>query len=231
MKWTITYSALIVCLMLPPALTAQVASSAFGGASSSAFGGGGQSNPPVSGANPQSKWNHVELGAYADYFRFGINGSNSNFLGVGARIGVNVQPHVALEGEANYDFARDFTQSVTTSNGVSTTTTVTTSNIRPITALFGPKFQAGTSGPVRLFLTGKVGLIDFSSTNPSGGASTSAAFGTIGGSTTYFAAYPGGGVEFFGGPIGVRIEAGDEMILNNGIYNNLRATIGPTLRF
>ena len=221
MKFTITTAALTVCLILPAALAAQVANSA--------FGGGGQTSSPT--ANPQSKWNHVELGGYADYFRFGINGSNSNFLGVGARVGVNVQPHVALEAEANYDFARDFTQSVTTSNGVSTTTTVTTSNIRPITALFGPKFQVGTSGPVRAFVTGKVGLIDFSSTNPSGGASTSAAFGSIGGSTTYFAAYPGAGVEFFGGPIGVRIEAGDEMFLNNGLYNNLRASIGPTFRF
>lgn len=223
MKWTITYSALAACLIVLPAFAAH--------AESSAFGGGSQANPPITGAKSQSKWNHVELGAYADYFRFDISGSTSNFLGVGARAGVNVQPHVALEAEVNYDFARDFTQSVTTSNGVSSTTTITTSNIRPITGLFGPKFQLGTSGPVRLFVTGKAGFIDFSSTNPNGGASTAAAFGTVGGSTTFFAAYPGGGVEFFGGPFGVRIEAGDEIFLNNGVYNNFRATVGPTFRF
>lgn len=223
MKLTITTAAIAACLMLPSAFTAR--------AESSAFGGGSQANPPMTGAKSQSTWNHVELGGYADYFRFGINGSHSNFLGVGGRVGINVQPHVAIEGEVNYDFARDFTQSVTTSNGVSSTTTITTSNIRPITGLFGPKFQLGTSGPVRLFVTGKAGFIDFSSTNANGGASTSAAFGTVGGSTTFFAAYPGGGVEFFGGPIGIRIEAGDEIFLNNGAYNNFRATVGPTFRF
>ncbi len=215
MKWNITCAALAVCFMLPPALAAQVASSA--------FGGGGQANP--TGVNSSSKWNHVEIGAYADYFRFGINGSYSNFLGVGARLGVNVQPHVALEAEGNYDFARNYTSTVTTTTGTTTVTTTVKSNIRPITALFGPKFQLGTSGPVRAFITGKVGLIDFSTTNSAG------ALSSIGNTGTYFAAYPGGGLEFFGGPIGIRIEAGDEIFLNNGVYNNLRATIGPTFRF
>lgn len=218
MKWTITYAALAACLIAPPVFAAQAESSASGGGSQA-------SSPTITGANPQSKWNHVEVGVYADYLRFDISGSTSNFLGLGARVGANLTPHTALEAEANYDFARDFTQSVTTSNGVSTTTTITKSNIRPITALFGPKFQIGTSGPVRAFVTGKVGFVDFSTTTSAGAVST------IGGSATHFAAYPGGGIEFFGGPVGLRIDAGDELFLNNGVYNNFRATVGPTFRF
>ena len=48
---------------------------------------------------------------------------------------------------------------------------------------------------------------------------------------TDVAAYPGGGLEFFAGPLGIRLEAGDEIYVNNKAYNNLRVTFGPTLRF
>ena len=40
-----------------------------------------------------------------------------------------------------------------------------------------------------------------------------------------------GGLEGFVGPIGLRLEAGDEIYLNNGTFNNLRVTAGPTFRF
>jgi hypothetical protein len=43
--------------------------------------------------------------------------------------------------------------------------------------------------------------------------------------------YPGGGVEFFLGPIGIRMEVGDEIYFNDGAHNNLRATFGPQIRF
>jgi hypothetical protein len=44
--------------------------------------------------------------------------------------------------------------------------------------------------------------------------------------------YPGGGVEFNAGWLGIRAEAGDEiMFLNGGTRNNFRATIGPQIRF
>jgi hypothetical protein len=47
----------------------------------------------------------------------------------------------------------------------------------------------------------------------------------------HFAFYPGGGFEGFWGAFGLRLEAGDEVYLNNGTYNNLRVTFGPQLRF
>ena len=37
--------------------------------------------------------------------------------------------------------------------------------------------------------------------------------------------------EGFFGPIGLRVEAGDQMYFNNGTYNNLRVTFGPEIRF
>jgi hypothetical protein len=57
------------------------------------------------------------------------------------------------------------------------------------------------------------------------------AFTSVGSSGTHFAAYPGGGVEGFWGPFGLRAEVGDEIYLRNGTFNNLRVTFGPQLRF
>jgi len=173
--------------------------------------------------------NHAEIGAYADYFRLAPSGSAANYLGVGGRVAFNVNPAVALEAEMNYDFARDYT--TTFNNG--TSSTIVTSHVRPITGLFGPKFQFGGGGPFRVFATGKVGFLDFSSTTTGNvtGSQFSNGVSGIGGSGTHLAFYPGGGIEGFAGPIGIRAEAGDEIYLNNGTYNNLRVAIGPTFRF
>jgi len=174
--------------------------------------------------------NHAEIGIYADYFRFAPSSStNTNFVGTGGRFAFNVNPNVGLEAEMNYDFARNFTTAVT--NG--TSTTFVTSSVRPLTGLFGPRFQFGTSGPLRVFATGKVGFIDFSVNNSgivSGSTFTGAVSG-VGNPGTHFAFYPGGGIEGFIGPVGIRAEGGDEIYLNNGTYNNLRVAVGPTIRF
>jgi hypothetical protein len=174
---------------------------------------------------------HGEVGAYADYFRFSPGGSASNFVGVGGRVAFNVIPEVALEAEMNYDFARDYTSTYSNGNSVGGGTTVVTSSIRPLTGLFGPKFE--TPGPFKAFVTGKVGFVDFSVNNSGNVTSTGAtnAVAGVGGSGTHLAVYPGGGIEGFFGPIGLRAEAGDEIYFDNGTYNNLRVTFGPTIRF
>jgi len=173
--------------------------------------------------------NHGEFAAYGDFFRVAPSGHSAvNFVGLGGRFGVNVHPHVALEAEMSYDFARNYT--TIGSNG-GTTTTVT-SKIRPLTGLFGPKFQFGTSGPFRAFLAAKAGFIEFSRSYSGASTTTfSNSFDQFGGNSTHFAAYPGGGIEAFFGPIGIRAEAGDEIYLNDGAYHNLRVTFGPTIRF
>ena len=157
-----------------------------------------------------------------------------NYLGLGGRFGFSVSPHVQLEAEMNYDFEKNYTTTVTTGSGTTITSNTYTSQLRPLTGLFGPRFQVGTSGPLRAFITAKGGFIEYSYSNnaPSGATFTNAFSQFNNGGTTHFAAYPGGGIEFYGGALGVRIEAGDEIWLNNGTaYNNLRVTFGPTLRF
>lgn len=174
---------------------------------------------------------HGELGVYADYLRFDPSGASqsTNFVGAGGRVGFNVHPNLALEAEMSYDFARSFTS--TYDDG--TTTTVYTSRVRPLTGLFGPKLQFGTGGPFRAFVVGKLGFIDFSINNSgvvTGSGFTGAVSG-VGGGGTHMAFYPGGGVEMFAGWLGLRLEAGDELYLNNGAYNNLRVNAGPVIRF
>ena len=173
-------------------------------------------------------YDHGEVGVFADYFNFSPTDPNINFVGIGGRVAFNVHPNVALEAEMSYDFSRNFT--TITSNGG--TTTFVRTNLRPLTGLFGPKFQFGASSPVRFFVTGKVGFIDL---NTSGGAVTAGNLGTtiagVGNSATHLALYPGAGIEGFWGPFGLRLDVGDEIYLNNGTFNNLKVSFGPHFRF
>jgi hypothetical protein len=173
------------------------------------------------------QYDHATVGIYADYFRFAPTSSRTtNFVGFGARTAFNMSHHAQIEAEMNYDFERNFT--TICSNCVSTTFIRT--RVRPLTGLFGPKFQ--TSGPFKFFVTGKVGFINFSRTSaPVTPGTVSTAIAGVGNGGTHFALYPGAGFEGFWGPFGLRLEAGDEVYLNNGTYNNLRVTFGPQLRF
>ncbi|MGB7190294.1 MAG: outer membrane beta-barrel protein [Acidobacteriaceae bacterium] len=193
-----------------------------------------QYNPPPQHYDPPANSayfrNHGEIGVYADYLNFKAGSYNSNYVGVGGRVGFNVNPNIALEAEMNYDFARNFTSTYT--NGANTTFVKT--RIRPLTGLFGPKFQLGRSSAFRAFLEGKVGFIDFSTTNTPNvvsGGTFSSAIDQIGGGGTHLAVFPGGGIEAFLGPIGLRLDVGDEIYVANGAKNNLRVTFGPTIRF
>jgi len=168
---------------------------------------------------------HVEVGAFVDYFRFSDTTPKINFIGLGGRAAFNLRPSVQLEAEMAYDFQRNYTN--TFSNGV--TTADVTSHVRTLHGLFGPKFQTG-SGPVRVFVTGKVGFDNFAITNQSPPSGFRSSVGLTNG-TTSFAVYPGGGVEGFIGPIGLRAEVGDDIYFNNGAHSNLRVTFGPQFRF
>jgi len=42
---------------------------------------------------------------------------------------------------------------------------------------------------------------------------------------------PGGGWEGFIGPVGLRLDVGDEMYFNHGTKHNLEVTLGPYVRF
>lgn len=173
----------------------------------------------------QDHSDHVEIGAFADYFRFSDATPDRNFLGLGGRVAFGIRPSIQLEAEMAYDFKRDYTS--TFSNGASTE--VVNAQIHTLHGLFGPKFQTG-SGPFRVFVTGKVGFDNFSINNEN---ATTGFVNQVGltNSATYFAVYPGGGFEAFAGPIGLRAEVGDDIFFYNGGHNNLRVTFGPQFRF
>jgi hypothetical protein len=175
----------------------------------------------------QNTNDHGEVGVFADYLRLSQPNPAINFVGIGGRIGFNVHPNIMLEAEMSYDFKRNFTS--TFNNGF--TTQLVTTRVRPLTALFGPKFQVGTSGPVRAFVTGKLGFVNFSVSNQNAPSGFVNSVGGITSGNTRFALYPGGGIEGFWGPIGLRLEAGDEIYFDNGAQNNLKVTFGPHFRF
>jgi hypothetical protein len=173
----------------------------------------------------QQSSDHVEVGAFADYFRLSDSSPVRNFLGVGGRAAFNVQRNVQIEAEMAYDFKRNYTNTFT--NGI-TSVTVNT-GFRTLHGFFGPKFQTG-SGPFRVFVSAKAGFDNFSISNQNASTGFRNAVGLTDG-TTAFALYPSGGFEVFAGPIGIRAEAGDDVFFQNGAHNNLRVTFGPQLRF
>jgi hypothetical protein len=167
---------------------------------------------------------HGEIGVFGDMFR--ASASSINLYGVGGRLSFNFHPNVAIEVDGAYDFSQSNTQNVTDING---NTTVFRSDLRATHFDFGPKFQVGTKGPVRAFLFAKGGFIRFGVTP---GPVTFGAFPTSLENTDLNGSfYPGGGIEFFLGPIGVRAEAGDDMYFDRGAQHNLRIQFGPTIRF
>jgi hypothetical protein len=181
--------------------------------------------PSLVAAQGSSDWNHAEVGVFADYFRLSRTTPDINFVGLGGRAAFNVHPNVQLEAEMAYDFKRNFTS--TFSNGINTQLVNTSS--RPLTALFGPKFQAGTSGPLRAFVTGKLGFVNFSTSNQNASAGFTSALGGVTDGNTQFAVYPGAGVEGFWGPFGLRLDIGDVIYFDGGAHPLLILPAGASL--
>jgi hypothetical protein len=173
--------------------------------------------------------NHGEVGAFADYIRL-KNADNANMWGLGGRASFNVHSHVQLEAEMGYDFERTVTSGSFIDTGTGNITTFR-SPLRLIHGTFGPKIQT-SGGPVRLFAFAKGGFLNFSSSG------TPVTFGgftnllnNIPNGDTKGVFYPGGGVEAYLGPIGLRLDVGDYMYFDNGANHNLRVTFGPHIRF
>jgi hypothetical protein len=170
---------------------------------------------------------HGLIGVFADYFR--LSQTSTNFAGVGARLGLNANRYLSFEAEAAYDFDQAFAENFT-NNGTGTVT-VNRSDLRILHGLFGPVLSTG-HGPIRAFVTVKGGGIDFNLDN------SPATFGTFASSVSNIRAsnvdallYPGGGIEAHVGPIGLRLDAGDEIYFASGAHHNLRLTFGPIFRF
>ncbi|HYL12750.1 MAG TPA: hypothetical protein VEV41_06930 [Terriglobales bacterium] len=176
-----------------------------------------------SGANGGDRF---EAGVFADYFILSRPGPHINFVGVGARAGFNMGSRFQLEGEMSYDFKRNFNNAF--SNGF--TTSLATTEVRPLHGLVGPKFNEKL-GPVRAFVTFKVGFLNFSSSTKNAPAGFTSALGAITTGDTRLAMYPGIGVESFWGPIGLRLDGGDDIYFDKGMRHNIKASFGPVIRF
>jgi hypothetical protein len=169
---------------------------------------------------------HAEVGAFVDYFR--LQQTGSNFVGIGGRAAFNVVPSVQIEAEMAYDFNRAFTEGFTNSTGG--TITFQNSNLRVLHGLFGPKLQ--TKGPVRVFVTVKGGFTNFRfDPRPASFSTFTSSVNNLRTNDVSAALYPGGGVEAFFGPFGLRAEVGDEIFFSNGAHHNWKLSVGPQIRF
>ena len=170
----------------------------------------------------------IEAGIFLD--SLDISQTSTNNLGLGARFGYRVHQNVMLEAELAYDYGLNFTESyvdITTGNIAA----IAKTSIGVTHGLIGPKLVRA-HGHFRPFATLKVGFVDFrlsASLIPySDIASTIFGLRT---SNVNAALYPGAGIEASLGPVGLRLEGGDEMYFNRGTHNNLRITFGPIIRF
>ena len=170
----------------------------------------------------------VEVGVFLDYLS--ISQTNTNNFGVGGRLGYRIHHSVMMEGELAYDYGINFEEAYRNiENG--DIIAIGRTSIGVTHGLFGPTVQPA-KGVFRPFATLKGGFVDFR-LSPSllplnNVVSTILGIRT---SSLNLAIYPGGGIEASLGPVGLRLELGDEIYFNHGGHNNLRVTFGPILRF
>ena len=170
---------------------------------------------------------HLQVGAYADYFR--LSQTNSNMAGLGGRAAIRVFPHVMMEGEMSYDFQQAFTEGFTSTSGG--TVTFQNSNVKVLHGLFGPKIVAGHGG-IRPFVTLKGGFVNFRlDPRPASFAGFVSSIDNLRRNNVSGALYPGAGLEGHIGPVGLRLEAGDEIYFAGSTHHNARLAFGPFIRF
>lgn len=170
---------------------------------------------------------NAQVGVFADYFH--LSQTNTNFAGLGGRFTLTGFRSVKLEAEAAYDFDQVFTERFTnTGTGI---VSVQRSNLRVLHGMIGPKIEVGHSW-VHPFVTLKGGAVNFRfDTRP-------ATLGTFVSSVQNLRAngvsgvlYPGGGLEGHLGPLGLRLDVGDEIYFNTATHHNLRVAFGPFIQF
>ena len=167
-----------------------------------------------------------QVGAYGDYFR--VTQTSTNMAGLGGRVGYKMFPYVMFEGEVSYDFDQGFIEHCTS---VSCLGLVANSNLKVLHGLAGVKF-IGSRHAIRPFITVKGGFINFQ-LNPKpatfGGFTSSVQ--NLRSNNVSAVLYPALGVEGHLGPLGLRLEAGDEMYFAGGAHHNARVAFGPFFRF
>jgi hypothetical protein len=171
---------------------------------------------------------HLQVGIFADYLHLGT--TDIDYGGLGARVAVRAFHGVKLEAETSYDFDQSFTEKFT--NPTTGTITFNRSGMRVLHGEFGPKVNLGEHHHIHPFVFAKGGFIDFRINNaPATLGTFFSSIRTLRSNNVSGVFYPGGGLEGRLGPIGLRLDIGDEIYVNNGSNNNFRLTFGPFLRF
>src|ERR1700680_3056849 len=80
---------------------------------------------------------HINVGVVGNFLR--LSDSSIDLGGVGARVSVNVAPRFQLEAESSYNFESAFSSGFSDRNG---TVSVSTSHLRSLDGLFGPKLYS-----------------------------------------------------------------------------------------
>jgi hypothetical protein len=172
---------------------------------------------------------HVELGAFADFSRQNVPHAAEHLFGAGARADVNIIRVLQLEVEGAYDFKYPHFETAPQTNAV----VLNSTSLGVFHANAGLKVQT-RGGSVFGFIKGGINQYR-----------TESQIQTVAGapvtvSTVRFpdatfskgVLYPGVGLGFHAGPLGIRFDVGDEITWVNGSTNNsLRITVGPTFRF
>lgn len=168
----------------------------------------------------------VSVGVYGDYMH--LSQVSRNMEGLGARLGVHIFPATSLEAQMTYDFEQSFSEGFNNTGGGSLT--FSNSGLKVLRGLIGPKFQ--TPGPIHLFVTAKGGFINFSF-NPerASGPGVVSTIENLRANNVHGMLYPGGGLEAQLGPIGLRLDVGDDIYFAGGSHNNLVVQFGPTIHF
>lgn len=172
-----------------------------------------------------SPYHHGEIGVFANYLRL-ANANDLNTWGIGANVDFNMNRHIQLEAQMAYNFEKN----VTSASSTGGFTSFNRIGLRSLTGLFGPKIISGT-GAWRVFGTLQGGFINFDTSNQGVVSGFVGSVSNVTTGDTFGVFYPGVGVEAFAGPIGLRVDVGDEMYFNDGAKNNLRVTAGPQFRF
>jgi|ERR1700722_13274562 len=170
----------------------------------------------------------VEAGIILDYL--GVSQTCANNFGLGARFGYRIHRDVILEGELAYDYGINFDEAyLNVANG--DIVAIARTSIGVTQGLVGPKIQP-SGGGFRPFATLKAGFVNFR-LSPTLLPYSDLASALVGLRTSSLNAtiYPAAGIEATLGPVGLRLEAGDEIYFNHGAHHNLRISFGPIVRF
>ena len=170
---------------------------------------------------------HVQVGVFADYLR--LSQTDNNFGGIGARVGFQLFKEVKLEGEMSYDFGQTFTEGFTDTGTGSVTFSRT--NLRILHGEFGPRVNIGHHA-IQPFVTLKGGFVNFRfDGSPATLGTFFSSVDDLRRNNVNGVLYPGGGLQAHLGPIGLRLDVGEEIYFNPGTHHNLRAAFGPVFRF